>query len=200
MALDHASLDAERELLRRIAEKERDAFAELVRLHQRRVRCFVGGWVRDPSTLDDIAQEVFLAAFRKAGEFRGDSTVGAWLLGIARKQVLLYLRTQSRRSLGRLGALGRELENWKIADLQSEEATRERQSEIEALQTCLRRLRPGSADVVTQYYFQGRRVAEIARLSGKQQNAVKIMLFRIRSALRQCLERARTAAAEEALS
>lgn len=58
-------------------------FDQLMRLHQRRVYRLLLGMVRDPDAADTLSQECFLRAWRKRASFRGDSSVGTWLLRIA---------------------------------------------------------------------------------------------------------------------
>lgn len=181
------------DLASRIARKDRQAFAALVLAHQRSVRCFIGGYIRDRATVDDLAQEVFLAAYRKIGDFRGDSTLGSWLLGIARKQVLLYLRTHARKDARRLGTLAAEIEGWRLDELQEAAAVNDRMRDLALLEGCLEKLAPTSAAVVTKYYFGGLRIADIARSLGRQESAIKVMLFRTRQALKRCLDEARVA-------
>src|ERR1051326_8836414 len=55
-----------------------EAFDELVERHRRRVyglACRLVG----PREAEDLAQEVFLAAYRSLGSFRGESTFATWL-------------------------------------------------------------------------------------------------------------------------
>jgi RNA polymerase sigma-70 factor (ECF subfamily) len=189
----------EAELVRRIGRRDRDAFAELVLRHQRQVRCFVAAYVRDAAAVDDIAQEVFLAAARKIGEFRHEASLATWLLGISRKQTLFHLRSQARKDLRRLGPLADDIERWRVADLEADELAPDRRRELEALQACLEKLAPESAKIVGDHYFRGVRVADIARALGRQENAVKVMLFRIRQSLRRCLDQALVGSAEGGL-
>ena len=62
---------------------DRGAFAELVRRHERRVYGLVFRMVRDHSDADDLAQEVFLMAFRSIGSFRRGAAFSTWLHRIA---------------------------------------------------------------------------------------------------------------------
>jgi RNA polymerase sigma-70 factor (ECF subfamily) len=50
------------------------------------------------AALDDAAQEVFLVAFRRAGEFEGRSSVRTWLFGIAWNRTRELLRGARRRA------------------------------------------------------------------------------------------------------
>lgn len=46
--------------------------------------------------VDDLAQQAFVTAWRRAGQYRGQGTVGAWLLGIAWGVFLMERRGLSR--------------------------------------------------------------------------------------------------------
>lgn len=50
-----------------------------------------------PSSLDDAAQEVFIVAFRRSGEFEGRSTMKTWLFGIAWNVARHAARSHARR-------------------------------------------------------------------------------------------------------
>ena len=50
-----------------------------------------------PGAAEDLVQETLLAAVEGRDKFRADANFGAYLMGIARKKVLMYWRTRSRR-------------------------------------------------------------------------------------------------------
>lgn len=64
-----------------------DAFTQLVRKHELRVRSFLRRLCR-AGEADDLAQETFLNAWRMAGSFRADGSYEGWLLRIAWRQFL----------------------------------------------------------------------------------------------------------------
>ena len=55
-------------------------------------------YVRDHGAAEDVAQETFLIAARRATAFRGDGTVRSWLLRIAVRRALDELRRRARKS------------------------------------------------------------------------------------------------------
>ena len=79
------------ELLRRSAAGERSAFDEFVARHQgaalRFCRALARGRPGAGGDAEDALQEAFVAAWRHAGDFRGDGSARSWLLTIARRQV-----------------------------------------------------------------------------------------------------------------
>ena len=49
---------------------------------------------------EDLLQEIFLLAYRKLPEFRGDSTVGTWLYRLAMNRCLDHLKNRQTRASG----------------------------------------------------------------------------------------------------
>jgi RNA polymerase sigma-70 factor (ECF subfamily) len=86
--IDHA-------LIARALGNDQDAFGELVRRHQGRVRAQLRSLMRgDLAAADDVAQETFLTAWRKLHQFRGDARFSTWLYRIAYSR---FLKTLPRR-------------------------------------------------------------------------------------------------------
>lgn len=83
-------------LLVAISQGSERAFNLLVDRHQHAVRVFVRGLTLALEG-DDIAQETFLAAWKQAGEFRGDASVRSWLLAIAWRKAKDTQRSWYRR-------------------------------------------------------------------------------------------------------
>lgn len=75
-------MDQEKELARRAAAGDAAAFTALVRVHEGAVRGFLARLTRGGSG-DDLAQEVFLKAWRRAGDWRGEGSYRGWLMRIA---------------------------------------------------------------------------------------------------------------------
>ena len=73
-----------------------EAFAGLVRLHERRVYGLVFRMAGNHSDADDLAQEVFLTAWRSIASFRRGSSFYTWLYRIAVNTSLTFLRKRSR--------------------------------------------------------------------------------------------------------
>ncbi len=76
-------VDADRELVERAARGSREAFDELVRRHQSAIVSLARASTRGSDDAEDIAQEVFLRAWRGLGGFRGDSSFRTWLHRVA---------------------------------------------------------------------------------------------------------------------
>ena len=76
-------MDADRELVELAARGSREAFDELVRRHQSAIVSLARTLTHGSADAEDIAQEVFLRAWRSLSGFRGDSAFRTWLHRVA---------------------------------------------------------------------------------------------------------------------
>ena len=90
-------LKSDRQLVERICRQDSQAFDELMRRHEPLVRRHLLRIVRDPAAADDLAQDVFLRLWQKAGQWRGKGAFRAWLMRIATNLALNHLRALRRR-------------------------------------------------------------------------------------------------------
>ena len=75
--------DVDAELVARVQRGERQAFDLLVLKYQRKIIRLLSRMVRDPSEVEDVAQEAFIKAYRALPQFRGESAFYTWLYRIA---------------------------------------------------------------------------------------------------------------------
>jgi RNA polymerase sigma-70 factor (ECF subfamily) len=166
------------------------AFTRLVEAYQARVRGYLARWVGDPATVDDLAQEVFLAAWRGLAGFDGGVPIGAWFAGIARNQALMHLRSESRRRARSGDVLDAALHDWRQKALESDgERLALRLGEVDALRRCLDGLAAHQRALIEAHYVAGRSCHDLARERDQEDNAVRMAMLRIRQSLRTCLER-----------
>ncbi len=85
------------ELLRRHVAGDREAFGELFRRHRDRLWAVALRTVCDPEEAADALQDAMVSAFRRAGDFRGDSAVTTWLHRIVVNASLDRLRRRAAR-------------------------------------------------------------------------------------------------------
>lgn len=71
----------------------RREFGELVRRHGSAVRALLRRMGAQASEADDIAQDAFMTAFQRCGEFRGEGTFAAWVKRIAAR---LYIKRKAK--------------------------------------------------------------------------------------------------------
>jgi RNA polymerase sigma-70 factor (ECF subfamily) len=76
------------------------AFEELYRQHSTRLFNLAWRMCGTRADAEDLLQEIFLQAYRKLPEFRGDSAVGTWLYRLAMNRCLDYLKSRQTRASG----------------------------------------------------------------------------------------------------
>ena len=91
--------EEDRELVRLSQGGTETAFEELVRRHQQRVFALVGGILRRPEDVEDIAQQVFLKAYLGIKRFDQRAAFSTWLYKIAVNECWDYLRKKKVRPL-----------------------------------------------------------------------------------------------------
>jgi RNA polymerase sigma-70 factor (ECF subfamily) len=168
----------------------REAFSTLIRRYQGAVRGYVARYVRDRETVNDIAQDTFLAAHRQLGSYRNDAPFLPWLLGISRRLVVNHLRVQMRRRRHEAGGgVVALVARWHADALDTQRDPRDLERELAALRSCVEHLPGTSAGVVAAFYFEHKSTAEIGALLGRTEKAVRMLLLRVRGALRDCVHR-----------
>lgn len=179
---------ATRRLVERAQRGDSDAFAELFRLHQRRVFSLIGHLVRRPAEVEDIAQEVFLKVYRSLGRFNFRAAFSTWLYRIVVNECHDYLRRQRAQKSG----AGKEIAvaepaEWErlaapVAVTQAQDVAR--RAELRQLAEWLFAHLPEQDRVLlTLRELEGLSVDEIAEVVGSKGNTVKVRLFRARRRL-----------------
>jgi RNA polymerase sigma-70 factor, ECF subfamily len=82
-------------LLSRAREGDVDAFADFVRLFERRIRAVLSRLLDDERDIDEAAQDTFVQAWRNLQRFRGEAAPFTWLYRIAVNEALQ--RTRRKR-------------------------------------------------------------------------------------------------------
>lgn len=164
-------------------ERVRSAFELLVVEHHVQLRAFVRSLAVDPDWVDDIAQEVFLTAYREWKSFDSARDFGRWLRGIAANIVRNELRKDARRQRI-LHTDVAELLLARHAELQECPEP----LAVEAVRECLGKLSPRHREVVQARYGDGQNAPAVAERFQMTADAVRQLLLRIRVQLRQCVE------------
>lgn len=165
-----------------------EAFADLVRLHHRVVRGYLARLLRDAHAADDIAQEVFLEAYRKLADYSGAGSFAGWLIGIARHKALSHLRRVTRRE----GLFASHVDRWLQEQRERELAAESFDAELAArrldsLAACLDELAPAARRLIDACYFEGRTAESLAEEWRRSPGALRTTLWRIRRSLADCL-------------
>jgi RNA polymerase sigma-70 factor, ECF subfamily len=80
------------ELLHQVASGSQQAFFELYQRHSAPVYNYIVRLMHEREEAEDILQEVFMAVWRGAGNYRGQAQVKTWVYRIAHNQAVSWLR------------------------------------------------------------------------------------------------------------
>jgi RNA polymerase sigma-70 factor (ECF subfamily) len=182
--LDPHATDA---LILRAQAGDDEAFGALVRGFEWPVRAWITARCPAGADADDVAQAVFVEAFKSLGRYKPGGDFRAWLFTIARYQVMAEL-TRLRRLADYHEryfphALWQELERRALGlDDRDEER-------LAALRACLGGLDEDARALLTQRYADEVPVREMAEQRARSEGAIKKHLFTLREQLHQCLVR-----------
>lgn len=176
----------ERELILEAQRGDREAFGEIVRLYQARLRAFAARSVHRPEDVFDIVQDAFLDALRNLHRFDPAQEIGPWLRAVCRNRMLNFFRARRVR-LGAAVALVEQAleERW----VENEAALGEPSDEVRALQKCVDRLDAPQRELLDLRYRRNIPVNDLARRLRRSAAALSMTLFRIRAALQKCVGR-----------
>lgn len=150
--------------------------------HEPAIRAYVRRLVPSRADADDITQEVAVLLWKKFPEFREGGSFRAWAYGIARYEVLAWMRDRGRDRL----ILDEEVVG-KIAD-ESAEADSRLARQREALGGCIQRLPGKQRAAVLRAYQPKASIREIAAAEGRSVAGFYQWLYRVRRRLMECIE------------
>lgn len=164
------------------AAGDREAFVRLVQTYATTVQSIALAIVRDVHASQDIAQDVFLVAWRDVKKLRNAASFLPWLRQITRNRSNEWLRTERARVTDR------------DADAILAATVDPRLSAPEVLEVkeqqrivgdIIGMLPDESREVITLFYSEGRSVRQVAELLGIAEGAVKKRLSRARERIRE---------------
>lgn len=104
---------SDEELIRRFQESENpgQAFDQIVRKYQEQVYWHIRRLVISHEDTNDLAQEVFIKAWKALTDFRGESGLFTWLYRIATNEALSFLKKKKKRFLLPFSDVEQQLSN-----------------------------------------------------------------------------------------
>lgn len=160
-----------------------EAFVTELTANQPALQAFIASLMPgDPGT-DEVMQRTNITLWRKRETYTPGTNFRAWAFECAKWTLRAYLKEKQRK-------------NWLIVDEELTQAITERMIQRiptspdapqAALRICLERLRPIDRDLVLSHYEEGESLADCAKRCGRTPGSLKVILFRLRAALRRCI-------------
>ena len=165
-------------LAERCLARDEDAIRELTRRHNQRLYRIARGILRSDLEAEDVVQDTYIRALAGLDGFRGQSTLGTWLVRIAINEALGRLRRKKPEALDAPPAAP-------VVDPESLMATAESRVMLER---AIDDLPDAFRSVFVARMVEGLSIEETADLFGLRPETVKTRVHRARVRLRANLE------------
>jgi RNA polymerase sigma-70 factor, ECF subfamily len=152
--------------------------------HEAAIRAYVRRMVPTRADADDVMQETSVVLWEKFDTFREDGDFRAWAFGVARFEVLAWLRDKGRDRM----VLNEDVIT-KLADAAEDDEPRFARQR-EALDACMEKVGADQRELLMQAYGEESKIQEVARHSGRTVPGFYQWLHRMRKLLLDCIRRA----------
>jgi len=164
------------------------AYTQLVHEYQSYVFTLCRRYVHEREVAEELAQDVFIKAYRSLADYKGMSKFSTWLYTIVHTTCLSHLRRKAspvvlpgddamHAAMGGMAAPGDPL------DALSQKMNKQ------LLDNAMRALPALDAELMTLFYQAGQSVEEIAAITGLTPGNIKVRLLRARQKLKAIIEK-----------
>lgn len=175
------------EIISRVLNGEQNAYAELVNRYQNYVFTLALRFTKNREDAEEVAQDIFIKAYRSLADFRGSSKFSTWLYTIVYTTSITFLRKKKpdTRSLDdeRTFELADSIDSGFSANQV------EQKSRINMVNKAIALLSPDDAQIITLFYKAEQNLDEISKILGLETNTVKVRLHRARGRLKEKMEK-----------
>lgn len=168
------------QLLSRMADGDKAAFAAFYREMERPVYKFITSKLNDPHEASDILHEVFMDIWRSAGKFEGRSAVKTWVFGIAYRKTMDHFRKHGRVSVtDEMPEIEDDSADALSCLAAAEEATHVRH--------CLGQLSTEHKMAIQLAFYEDMSYGQIAEAAGTPEGTIKTRIYHAKKLLMHCL-------------
>ena len=169
----------EQSLVRRAQQHDQMALTQLYEENFDKIYRYIVLKIGERTEAEDMTQQVFINALKSISSFKWKGApFSAWLYRIAHNQVVDYLRKKSKRATVPL--------NESLRDKDPNPATMmENKLDIEQLAMAAKRLTKAQQEVISLRFTSDLPIAQVARIMGRSEGAVKALQHSAVSALRR---------------
>ena len=191
---DASGDDPERDirLMEKVRAGDMDAFRELVETHQQRVIGTVARMIGDHNEAEDLSQQIFVRVWKSAPRWEPTAKFTTWLYTILRNLVFNECRRRARHKTTSLDAATDDADHpQQFADgnVKSPDATMLDEEMQDAIERSIQELPEAQRMAVIMRRYQDVSYEEIGEVLELTVPAVKSLLFRARTELREKLRK-----------
>ena len=175
------------DIIQQVLQGNQNAYATLVNRYQSFVFTIVLRYVKAREDAEEVAQDVFVKAYRSLSDFKGASKFSTWLYTITTTSCITFLRKKKLEV--------HSLDNEKVfavadnVDGGMSANQIEQKSKVTMVNEAIALLSPDDAQVITLFYKGEQTLEEIAQALGKEVNTVKVQLHRARTRLKEKMQK-----------
>ncbi len=177
-------------LIQKVKDGDTNAFRQLVQTHHKRVIHICLSFVTIPQDAEDIAQNVFIEAYKSIYSFRGDASISTWLYRLSVNKSLDFIREKKRlkRGNGLVTSVDKtDLENIQVTNSKMADDDLIRQEQIRMLEQAIDQL-PERQKVAFQLSkIDGMSQQEVADTMNTSVSSVESLLIRAKRKLKELL-------------
>jgi len=168
-------------LVRRAKQYDQEAFTELYDKYFEKIYRYIAVKVGDRMEAEDITQQVFLKAIKSISSFKWKGfPFSSWLFRIAHNQVVDYLRKKKKQATV-------ALDDNVLTSKDNPEAMLEQKLNLEQLATATKKLTSAQQEVISLRFAGELPIAQVAKVMGKSEGAVKALQHSAIVSLRKSL-------------
>ena len=178
---------ADMDIISLVLKGDHNAYATLVNRYQNYVFTIVLRYVKSREDAEEVAQDVFVKAYRSLAAFKGDAKFSTWLYTVTTTTCITFLRKKKLEV--------HSLDNEKVFEVADNVDSGmsanqiEQKSKVNMVNEAIKLLSTDDAQIITLFYKGEQTLEEIAQILGKETNAVKVQLHRARGRLKDKMEK-----------
>lgn len=174
------------EIISKVLLGDQQVYAVLVNRYQNYVFTLCFRILKNREDAEEVAQDVFIKAFRYLADFKGASKFTTWLYSIVNNTCISFLRKKR--------LVVHSLENEVVFNIASNQGAGvsadqvEKKSRNAMVSKAIDMLNADDAMLITLFYKGEQTLDEIAKIIGLEANTVKVRLHRARVKLKEKME------------
>jgi RNA polymerase sigma-70 factor (ECF subfamily) len=174
------------DIIAQVLGGDQNAYSILVEKYKNYVFTIVLRYIKSREDAEEVAQDVFVKAYRSLADFKGTAKFSTWLYTVTTTTCITFLRKKKLEV--------HSLDNERVFEVADRPDSGmganqiEQKSKVNMVNQAIAMLSPDDAQVITLFYKGEQTLDEIAQIMGKETNAVKVQLHRARSRLKDKMQ------------
>ena len=174
------------DIISRVIKGDQQAYAELVTRYQNYVFTLALRFTKNREDAEEVAQDIFVKAYRSLADFKGTAKFSTWLYTIVYTTSITFLRKKKLEV--------HSLDNEKVFELADSQDSGfsanlvEQKSRVNMVNHAITMLSHDDAQIITLFYKGEQTLDEIGQILGLDPNTAKVRLHRARARLKEKME------------